>query len=375
MVVAVNTRLLLPGKLEGIGRYMHEVLQRITRQHPADRFVFFFDRPFDPAFVYADNVTPVVLHPPARHPLLFLWWFELALPNALARLRPDVFLSMDNFLSLRTSIPTLLVTHDLAPLHFPEQLTRWQRWYYLHFLERFNRRADAILAVSAFTRSDILERFRLPPEKVAVAGNACRADFRPLPDSDIRDIRRRHADGYPYFFYVGAIHPRKNVHRLIAAFDRFKTDTASPTRLLIAGRVAWRADAVRSAWESSPYRDHIRLLGYVPDHELPALTAAAFASVYVSVFEGFGVPIIEAMQAGVPVVTSDTTSMPEVAGDAAILVSPENVPDIAAAMTSLWKDESLRSSLVDKGFRQAASFRWETTAARVYASLQKLSPP
>ncbi|MEY3052848.1 MAG: hypothetical protein RLY31_2633 [Bacteroidota bacterium] len=374
MVVAVNTRLLLPGKLEGIGRYMQEVLLRLTRQHPSDRFFFLFDRPFDPAFVFADNVTPVVLSPPARHPLLFVWWFEYALPKALARLQPDVFLSMDNFLSLHTPVPTVLVTHDLAPLHFPEQLTLPQRWYYQYFLERFNRRADAILAVSHFTRTDILNRFRLPPEKVSVAGNAGRPEFQPLPVATIREIRDRYADGQPFFLYVGAIHPRKNVHRLIAAFERFKQDTGSSARLVVAGRFAWRSEDVRSAWETSPFRSHIRFPGYVPDNELPSLTAAAFACVYVSLFEGFGVPLVEAMLSGVPVITSNTTSMPEVAGDAAILVNPEDIPEIASAMAMLWRNDGLRTDLVARGFRQATSFRWEETAAKVYATLEKLLP-
>jgi glycosyltransferase involved in cell wall biosynthesis len=217
MRIAVNARFLLPGKLEGIGWYTHELARRMVLAHPEDEFIFFFDRPYDPAFVYAENVRPVVVFPPARHPLLWYCWFEWALPHFLQRFRPDVFFSPDAYLSLRTAIPTVLTVHDMLPLQHPEQVPWGPRRYYRHFLPKYIQRADAVVTVSEYTRQAILATVPVSPEKVSVVYNGCRATFKPLAESDQAAVRQRYTGGAPYFFYAGSIHPRKNVDRLIRA--------------------------------------------------------------------------------------------------------------------------------------------------------------
>ncbi len=371
MRIAVNTRLLLKGKLEGIGWFTHEVLSRMTAAHPEDRFFFLFDRPYDPAFVFGKNVTPVVIPPPARHPFLFYLWFEQRLPGVLKKLKADVFLSTDNFLSLRSTLPSVLVTHDLAPFHFPEQITPLQRWYYHRFIPAFNRKATQIVTVSNYTRQDLVKQFGIAEEKVTVACNGCRDIFRPLKDSEKQAIRTTFSGGKPYFLYVGAVHPRKNVHGLIRAFDLFKTNTGADAKLLIGGRVAWKSDEVRSVFEASPFKSDIQFLGYLDNDKLPALTGAAFAATYVSFFEGFGIPLLEAMRCGVPVITSNVTSMPEVAGDAGILVSPHQPEDIARAMQQLWEDPHLYRQKAAAGCVQQKQFTWERAANTVYRAIQR----
>ena len=189
MRIAVNTRLLIKGKLEGMGWFTHEVVKRLVQEHPEDEFIFFFDRPYSPEFIYGDNVTAVVLFPPARHPVLFYLWFEWAVASALKKYRADVFLSPDNFLCLRTNVKTTLVTHDLAHLHFPGQLPFSQRSYYRHFVPKFNRRADRIVTVSEYTKADIVRQYGIAPEKIAVAYNGCRDIFRPLSKGEAQKIR------------------------------------------------------------------------------------------------------------------------------------------------------------------------------------------
>ncbi|MCB0635166.1 MAG: glycosyltransferase, partial [Lewinella sp.] len=158
MRIVINTRFLLPGRLEGLGGYTHEVARRLVALRPSDEFIFLFDRPFDPAFVYDERVTPVVVRPPARHPVLWWWWFEQSLPRVLARYRADVFLSPDGYCSLRTACPTIMVTHDLAHLHYPDQIPWLVRSYYDHFVPRFLQRAERIVAVSEYTRRDIIRQ-------------------------------------------------------------------------------------------------------------------------------------------------------------------------------------------------------------------------
>ena len=370
MRIAVNTRFLLPGKLEGLGWYTHELLRRMVAQHPEDEFCFFFDRPFDPAFVYADNVRPMVLFPPARHPVLWYAWFEWAVPRALERCRADVFFSPDSFLSLRTATPTVLTVHDLIPLQHPEQVPWWARDYYRYFFPRYMRRAERLVAVSDFTKKMIVDTVGIPPEKIVVAHNGCRPGFRPLGAADQQTVRTAFSNGQPYFFYAGAIHPRKNIPRLIEAFDLFKTATGAPAKLLLAGRFAWETGPVTSAVEQARHRSDIVFLGYVPEENLVRLQAAALATVNVSLSEGFGLPVLESMYCDTPVLCSNTSALPEVAGDAALLVQPESVRDIAEGLTKLYEDADLRATLIEKGRAQRRQFDWDRAANTVYGLIR-----
>lgn len=370
MKIAVNTRLLQKGHLEGIGWFIHEVMRRLVQWHPEDEFYFLFDRRYDESFRFADNVQAVVVGPPARHPLLFYYWFEWRLPPVLRRLGVDVFLSPDNFLSIRSEVPTVLVTHDLAPAHFPEHLTPVQRWYYRRFQCKFNRRAEQIVTVSEYTRQDLMQTCGVGGDKIRVACNGCRESFRPLNAFEIQAARQDFSKGKPYFLYVGSVHPRKNVARLIEAYDQFRKRTGAEVLLLICGRFAWNASEAKRAWEHSPWKDDIRFMGYLDTEDLARLTGAAFASVYVSLFEGFGVPLLEAMSCGVPLICSNTSSMPEVAGEAALQVSPYDVGEIAGAMQRLWTDGQLRSRLIRAGLERSVHYTWDRAAQTVYRALQ-----
>jgi len=369
MRVAINTRFLLSGSLEGMGRFTLEVSKRLVEQHPDWEFLFLFDRPYDPVFLFGPNVRPVVVPPPARHPLLFYLWYEWAVPAVLQKRQADVFLSTDNFGSLRTSCPTVIVCHDLAFKHFPEQVDRLTGWFYNYYVPRYYQKAEHIIAVSDFTRQDIIRQYGISPDKVSVACNAAGPAFRPLGPEEVEKVRREYSDGQPYFFYVGSIHPRKNVARLIRAFDQFKARSGSTVKLLLAGRMAWKTGEVKQAWERARCKKDIVFLGYVPEEKLPALLGGALGLTYVSLFEGFGVPLLEAMQAGVPVITSDRSSMPEVAGEAALLVDPEREEEIARAMQQIQKDDRLRNSLIEKGMVQREKYSWERAADVVEAAI------
>jgi glycosyltransferase involved in cell wall biosynthesis len=376
--IAVNTRFLLKDKLEGIGLYTLEVVKRLAAAHPEDEFFFFFDRPFDPSFVFSKNITPVVLSPPARHPLLFIAWFEWSVSRALKKYKVDVFLSPDNFLSLSTPTPTVLIVHDIAFTHFSENDKWINRQYYKFFTPRFLKRANTILAVSEFTKQDILSNFSfVEKNKIKVAYNGCREIFGPLPErigiSSLNSIleKNKHNEA-AFFLFVGAVHPRKNVHRLIEAFDLFKNRTKSDVQLVLCGRFAWQTGAVKSAYDAAIFKQDIIFKGYVKDKEVVKLTASALAVTYISLFEGFGVPLLEAMNCDTPIITSNVSSMPEVVGDAAILVNPESIEDIAEAMQQVFENENLREKLIVQGRIQRAKFDWDKTADIVYRALKNI---
>ncbi|MBL7817237.1 MAG: glycosyltransferase family 4 protein [Saprospiraceae bacterium] len=375
MKIAINTRFLLKNKLEGFGWFTYETLRRMVAAHPDDEFIFFFDRPYDPSYVFGKNVTPIVLFPPARHPFLFVWWYEWSVARALKKYKPDVFLSTDNFCSLRTSTPTCLMLHDVGWAH-PEarQTLPWLVFqYYNFFAPHFLKKAETLVAVSSFVKEDALRYYPfLNQEKIVVCHNGCRTDFRPITEGVQRAVREKYTEGCPYFVFVGAVHPRKNVHRLIEAFSLMKKRTSLPHKLVIVGRFAWQTGDVRTAFDNSDCQKDIIFTGYVADEEVPLLVGAATAVTYVSLAEGFGIPILEAMNSDVPVVTSNVTSMPEVAGNAALLVNPFSVDEMADAIEKLAKDSDLRQNLIAKGQIQREKFSWDKTASVLYEVLKTL---
>lgn len=369
MRIAVNTRLLLTGRLEGIGRFTHEVARRLVERHPQHEFLFLFDRPYGDEFVYADNVKPIVLPPPARRGWLWYLWFEWAIPAALKWYKADAFLSMDGYCSLRSKVPTVMVSHDIAHVHYPDQVPAWALRYYDKYVPRYLSRAEKVVTVSAFCRQDIHQHYQIPLEKIAVACNAPSPTFQPLLASEKEKVKETYAEGEDYFFYLGALHPRKNIVRLLEAFALFKQQTSSPLKLLIAGRFAWQTSEIKAAYENSPVKKDIQFLGYVSDEELPRLVASALALTYISLFEGFGVPLLEAMQAQVPVLTSSVSSLPEVAGDAALLVDPTDISAMAEGMKRLYESEDLRNTLIEKGQQRVQLYSWDRAVQVVEAAL------
>jgi glycosyltransferase involved in cell wall biosynthesis len=370
--VAVNTRLLLNKNLEGIGRFSDEVLKRLVKDHPDVQFSFFFDREFDPSFVYGPNVTAYKLFPPARHAFLFIWFFEFAVARKLRQLKPDVFFSPDGYLSLRSKVPQVPVFHDLAFEHFPEDVKRLEAWHYRRYFPKYAAKAKQILTVSESTKADIIAQYNVAPDKITVVNNACDASFRPSTAGEIKETRDRYADGHRYFHCVGAIQPRKNLDRLIAAFDSFKEATQSPMKLVVVGRKAWNFDKVIHSYSQSKFREDIVFTGFVSDSELVRLHGASSGLCYVPYFEGFGIPLVEAMACEVPIMCSNVSSMPGVVGDAALLVDPLDVQSIANGLARLANEPQLASQLVDKGRVRKLLYTWEGAAEGVWKVLSDL---
>ena len=370
MRIAVNTRLLLKGKLEGIGWVAYETLKRIVLAHPEVEFYFIFDRKPDPMFLFADNVRPVVLFPQARHPFLFIWFFELSIPRALRRIKADLFYSPDGYLSLRSKVPQVVEFHDLNFEHFPSDMPKIHLWHYKKFFPRFARKAKRIVTVSEFSKQDIVDCYHVDPDKIDVAYNGVNEIFKPLSEEECTAIRNQYSGGHPYFMFVGSLHPRKNLARLFTSFDRFKVYNENDVKLVIVGEKRWWTEPIQEAYDAMRYQEDVIFVGRLSAEDLHRVTAAALASVYVSYFEGFGIPILEAFKCDTPVITSNVTSMPEVARDAALLVDPFNEDSIAKAMIKVL-DEEVRKDLIAKGRERAKDFSWDQAAEVIWNSLMK----
>ena len=370
MKIAVNTRFLLKGRLEGIGWYTYETLRRITAAHPEHEFYFLFDRAYDESFVFGPNVHPLVLFPQARHPFLWYWWFEVAVPKALDKIGADIFLSPDGYASLHTDVPTITVIHDLAFEHYPSHVPYLVRKYYQHYVRLFARKAEKVVTVSEFSKKDICYRYGILPSDVVVTPNGVNEKYGHVSPEAIKAVRKKYSHSNDYFVYAGNINPRKNLVRLMQAFDQFKRSTRAEVKLVIAGARGWNFQEVQRAHEAMRYADDVIMTGHLSSEELSALLAGSLAMVYISLFEGFGIPIIEAMQAGVPVITSNVSSMPEVAGDAAILVDPTSTKEVADALELLYRNNDIRQELIAKGHQQAKLFTWDRTADRLWKVLE-----
>jgi glycosyltransferase involved in cell wall biosynthesis len=340
MKIAVNTRFLLNDYLEGYGYFEYEVLKRIVIANPEDEFLFIFDRPYDSRFLFAKNVTPVIAGPPARHPLLWKWWYDVRIPSILRKFKADVFVSCDGFCSLRTKVPQCLVIHDLSFLRYPSFIKRSHLFFYKRYTPKFIKKAKTLATVSAFSKNDIIAHYKTDPGKINIVYSAAKDIFYPLNETDKEATKAKYTDGKNYFVYAGAIHPRKNLLHLLKAFSVFKKRQQSDWKLVLAGRLAWQYDHFIESLKAYKYRDDVVLTGYVEEKELAKIIGSAYVLVYASLWEGFGVPVLEGMRSGVAVITSINSSMQEIAGDAALFANPADHTDIADKMMLLYKNES-----------------------------------
>lgn len=371
MKIAVNTRLLQKNRLEGIGRFTDESLRRIVAEHPEHEFVFLFDRMFSPEFVYASNVTPLVVPPPTRHPVLWKIWFDFMLPRVFKKLQPDLFLSTDGYMSLKTNVPTVDVIHDINFAHNPKQLPRQIAKYYNKYFPKFAQAADRICTVSEFSKQDIAKTYSIAEDKIDVVYNGSSESFGPLLDFECKLVQEKYTKGNGFFLYVGSLHPRKNIGRLLQAYDQFAGEHTKPLNLMIVGEAMFLTKEIDSIYRAMKHREKVVFTGRLSSKELARVTASARAMVFVPLFEGFGIPIIEAMASETPVICSNTTSMPEVAGDATILVEPTSTRQIAGAMRKLADDDELCQTLIEKGKEQCQKFTWDKTADLLWQSMMK----
>ncbi|MCT4622265.1 MAG: glycosyltransferase family 4 protein, partial [Schleiferiaceae bacterium] len=316
MRIAVNTRWLLLNKLEGIGTFTHELMQRITQNHPEVQFDFYFDRPFDSHYIYGENVKGYRLLPPARHPYLWYVWYEMSIKRKLAKTKPDLFFSPDGFIPTSTKTKTLNTLHDLNFEHYPEWIPNFAIGYYKKYFPLCAKKANHLVTVSEFSKRDIVSTYKIEPDKIDVVYNAAEPQSA-IEDLTVNQFKKDRLNEAPYFIFIGALNPRKNLQRIFPAFDRLDSDY----KLLVVGeKMHWDLE-IAAAFDKMKRKDQVIFSGRLEKQTLNLLLAGADGLIFPSLFEGFGIPIIEAFNAGTAVITSDITSMPEIAEDAALLVN------------------------------------------------------
>jgi len=371
MIIAVNTQTLLKDKLEGLGSFTDEILRRMVRNHLEHKFIFIFDRDWDSSFIYADNVIPIKTFLPSRHPALWYTRFEFSIPNIIKRYKANLFLSTDGYIPVHPQVRTYDVIHDIGFVHDTQSQPLIINKYYNRYFPLFARNAHRLGTVSEYSKADIVRTWGINPDKIDVIYNGVKTVFSPLADNEQADVRNRITDGHPYFVFVGSLNQRKNVEGLLRAFDLFKQKGDFPHRLVVVGECMWSMSSIDGEIERMEHADDVIFLGRLQPADLRDVVASADALVLPSFLEGFGVPIVEAMNCDVPVITSNCTSMPEVAGNAGLLINPHSDDEIANAMLQIATNAELRAQLIDNAKVQRQKFSWDKSAVDLWNGMMK----
>ncbi|MFO7933267.1 MAG: glycosyltransferase family 1 protein [Bacteroidales bacterium] len=370
--IVVNTRLLMPGRLDGIGWFTFETLKRITGDHPDVQFIFLFDRKYSKEVIFHENIRPVILRPPARHPLLWCFWFQCRVHGYLRRSGPDLFLSTDGFLPLRSKVPSVNVIHDINFEHRPGDLPWLVRKFYRYFFPRYAAKASRIVTVSEYSRRDIINHYEIPEEKVDLAYNGANERYHPITGERAGEVRDFYTEGDPYFVFVGSLHPRKNITNLLKAFQLFKDENRGNYKMIIVGEKFFLTRAMEEQLNRMKNKEDVIFTGRLDPDQLNDVLGAAWAMTFVPYFEGFGIPVLEAMKCDIPVIASNVTSLPEIAGDAALYAYPDSPGSIRDAMMRMVREEGLRESLIERGRERRKQYSWDHTAEMLWNSISQV---
>jgi len=357
----------------GIGTYIRNLLRHLARiDHDTEYVLLCGEADLGVAAQLGPNFRSV-LEPSPNYSIRE----QIHVPWVLRRERPDLYHAPHYVLPAAINCNSVVTIHDCIHLIFPQYLpnrmayayARAQMWTAAH-------RSDCILTVSDASKRDILHLFNIPPEKIVVVYNAIDAHFSVTPPPDaVSRVRERYQLDQRFVLYVGNIKPHKNLVRLIEAFSELRTGDLEDVKLLIIGDEISKLPALRHAVHRHKLHKHVRFLGYVPDDQLAVLYRLAAVFVFPSLYEGFGLPPLEAMASGTPVVVSNVSSLPEVVGDAAVLVDPHDIDSIVDGLRCVLTNPTRADDMRRKGLERSREFSWERSVARTLEVYKRIGAP
>ena len=370
MHVAINAHLLAHTRSfrrAGVSHYIEQVLIHLGHLDQTNQYSVYTTRGIDQqALGLPPNFRVLPSRLPTINPRVRIPWEQLLAPLLLRQNGADLFHGVLNVLPLACPVPGVVTVHDLAFIRFPQTFRAYNRTY-LDFATRMSvRRAVQILAVSEHTKRELVGLLGVPAERVVVTPNAVRAHFRPPEPATLAAFRASKGLPERFVLYVGTLEPRKNLTTLLSAYAEIARRHDVP--LLVGGGKGWLYDAVFQRLEELGLRERVHFVGYIEEEELPLWYAAATVFVFPSIYEGFGMPPLEAMACGTPVITSNSSSLPEVVGDAGLMVAPTDASAFATALDQVLSDAALHDDLRTRGLVRAQAFAWRTTAERTLAA-------
>jgi len=355
----------------GINAYIYHLLRNLGQTESRHRYSVFLGEHH-----FVDE--RLALHYsrwPTHQPLVRILWEQLVQPVVLHRAGVDLLHAMAFAGPLATTCPFVVTVYDLSFLHYPDTFRPWNRWYLSRFTALSARRARRVIAISESTKRDVVHLLGVPEDRVDVIYCGVDDVFRPLPAAQVARFRRERALPDRFILFLGTLEPRKNVQTLVRAYSQWQKADPEVPKLVVAGGKGWYYDQIFADVERFGLAGDVMFPGYVAQDELPVWYNAADLFVYPSRFEGFGLPVLEAMACGTPVVTTYSASLPEVAGDAAILVSPDDEAQLIEAMRRVLSDSALRQEMIDRGQAHAATFSWEQAARQTVDTYERALVP
>jgi glycosyltransferase involved in cell wall biosynthesis len=370
MIIAINTSFTTGDCLNHVDDFIFENFSRLATQYPQHQFIYIFDKIIDAKYLTSKNITPVAAGRQTNNTLVLQYRLNYKIPAILRKYKADVFVSGGGYCSLRSKIPQCIVVNDLSFLQHPDFFTNSFLRFYKKNTAKFLSKAKVIVTTSQFLKHEIIDQYKIKSDKIEIAYYGINQNFKPVSWQQKDNTKEIYTEGVEYFLYSGTINTQKNLMALLKAFSFFKKRQKSNMHLVLASTNA--ADKILIASLATfKYRNDVKVLHNLPNETLAKITAAAYALIYPALYEGFAVSITEAMQADVPVITSRLSAMPEICGDAALYMAPNDFNDIADKMMLLFKDESKRNLFIIKGRQQANLYNWDKSADLIWKAVIK----
>jgi glycosyltransferase involved in cell wall biosynthesis len=364
MLIGIDASRAIVARRTGTERYSLEIIRALIDVAPDDRFTLYFNQSPPPGLLPQSKRVRWRVIPAPR------LWTIARLSLEMAARPPDVLFVPSHTLPPVVPRASVATIHDLGYLHFPDEHPQFTRWLRRISNQWSARRATRVVAISGATRDDLVRHEGVMADRITVVHHGHAPWFQPVRDpARIEAARIRHGLDARYFLFIGTLQPRKNLERLLAAFDEVATDRPG-VLLALVGAAGWQPERLRRALAGIRARDRVRVLGYVEDADLPPLLSGSLGLAFPSLYEGFGLPALEAMACATPVLTSATSSLPEVVDDAGLLVDPLDVDAIADGLRTLADDSELRQGLGERGLARAAYFTWRRAATETLALLR-----
>lgn len=367
--IALNAHLLsgeASYRSAGIHGYLYHSLTHLPESDPTLRYTLFVgsgNPPSHPSFTIHRSALPT------QNPLARIIWEQFIAPLSLMRLQPDLHHGMAFAIPLLSPVPSVATIFDLSFIRFPERLTRARRLYLRWAVGISASRARRIIAISESGKSEIHSVLGVPLDRIDVAVPGVSDHFRPLPASEIAAFRDRHSLPARFILYLGTLEPRKNLNILLSAYAALPN--RNDVKLVLAGGKGWQTEQIFGLIEQLGIQNDVILPGYIPAEDLPLWYNAAEVFAYPSVYEGFGIPPLEAMACGTPVLASDTTSLPEAVGTSGILLPPTNIEAWQGALASILANPAQRADYAARGQERARQFTWQNTARSIVDSYDR----
>lgn len=348
----------------GVGHYLLNILNRLSRFAQSDEF-----------FLYSPK--PIVYDFPNWHNKHLRWgktiipgafWLQTQAKRLIKKDAIQTFFAPAHILPLRLpeGMRKVLAVHDLVSTLYPETMANYNRFVHNLYFQQSVQASDHIITMSEHTKQAIIDHFKFGPDRITVIYEGVNPDFKPLPKPAVQSVVQRFHQQKPYFLAVGTLEPRKNYPVLLQAFKHYSEDYD----LVIIGKQGWKAQGIFKTIQDLQLTNKVKILGYVDINELPHFYNGAELFIFPSLYEGFGLPLVEAMACGVPVVCSNSSCLPEIGGEAALYFQAQSVQALVSKIGQVLSDAQLNQSLREKGIKQAAKFNWDNTAQKTLAVLK-----